>query len=170
MRRVTLITGGAGGGKSRFALESAAECGARVLFVATCVPRDEEMRVKVARHQAERPSSWHTVETTHRIADTLRPGYDAAVIDCLTLLVSQLMIEEAAESDILAEVARLCDWASYPVYIVTNEVGWGLVPENALGRRFRELAGRANRLAAERSDCVVLMVSGIPLTLKGGRG
>ncbi len=169
MKRVTLVTGGAGGGKSRYACASAAACGANVLFVATCVPRDEEMRAKVARHQAERPSSWHTIEATHRIADALRPGYDAAVVDCLTLLVSQLMLEEAAESDILAEVGLLCDSASYPLFIVTNEVGWGIVPENALARRFRELAGRANSLAAERSDRVVLMVSGIPLAIKGDR-
>lgn len=167
MKQITLITGGAGSGKSRYACERAGRHGSKVLFVATCVPRDDEMRTKVARHRAERPPSWSTAEATRDISRALAPGFDAAVVDCLTLLISQMMIEEAAESDVLAEIGRLCEGASYPVFLVTNEVGWGIVPENALARRFREIAGRANRLAAERADEVVLLVSGIPVTLKG---
>jgi len=167
MKHLTLITGGAGSGKSRYACQQANQCGSKVLFVATCVPQDDEMRTKVARHRDERPRTWCTTETARNVAQALRPGFDTAIVDCLTLLVSQMLVEEAAESDILAEVGRLCESASYPIFVVTNEVGWGIVPENALARRFREIAGRANRLAAERADEVVLMVSGIPLTLKG---
>lgn len=167
MKSVTLITGGAGSGKSAHALERAAACGPNVLFVATCVPQDDEMRAKVARHRAERPSSWNTVEATRGIAQVIRPGHDAAVVDCLTLLISQLMLEDAPESEILSEVRELCSKPSCPLFVVTNEVGWGIVPENALARRFRELAGRANRVAAEQADNVILMVSGLPVPIKG---
>lgn len=169
MKSVTLVTGGAGSGKSRYALDGAGACGSNVLFVATCVPRDEEMRSKVARHQAERPSTWQTVEATRNIAGLLRPGHDVAVVDCLTLLVSQLMLDEVAESEILSEVQDLCRAPSYPLFVVTNEVGWGIVPDNAMARRFRELAGRANRVAAQEADRVVLMVSGLPVPIKGER-
>lgn len=168
MKKVTLVTGGAGSGKSRYACECAEASGPKVLFVATCVPRDDEMRAKVAKHRSERPPGWKTVEATSRIADVLAPGHDAAVVDCLTLLVSQLMLDDAAESDILSEVARLCEVPSYPVFVVTNEVGWGIVPDNSLARRFREIAGRANRVAAECAERVVLMVAGVPVTIKGG--
>ena len=168
MKRVTLVTGGAGSGKSHYACDRASASGPNVLFVATCVPRDDEMRAKVARHQSERPAGWKTVEATSRVSDALRPGYDAAVVDCLTLLVSQLMLDDAAESDILSEVARLCEAPTYPAYVVTNEVGWGIVPDNALARRFREIAGRANRVAAECAERVILMVSGVPVLIKGG--
>lgn len=168
MKRVTLITGGAGSGKSRYACDCAAALGHNVLFVATCVPRDDEMRAKVAKHRSERPPGWKTVEATSRIADVFGPGHDAAVVDCLTLLVSQLMLDDAAESDILSEVARLCEAPAYPTFVVTNEVGWGIVPDNALARRFREIAGRANRVAAECAERVVLMVAGVPVAIKGG--
>ncbi len=167
MSRLTLITGGAASGKSRYACERAARCGSRILFVATCVPRDDEMRSKVARHQAERPGSWRTIECPRGLAEALSPEYDAAIVDCLTLLVSQLLVEGASEADILSEVSRLVETRPYPVFIVTNEVGWGIVPENGLARRFREIQGRVNRLAADRADEVVLLVAGIPVRIKG---
>ncbi len=169
MRR-TLITGGAGAGKSRYACDRAARCGPKVLVVATCVPCDEEMRAKVERHRAARPAAWHTVERDRDVAAAITPDYDAAVVDCLTLLVSQMLEEEAAESDILAEVADIFDAPPCPLFVVTNEVGWGIVPENPLARRFRDLAGRVNRLAAERADEVILMVAGIPVPVRGTHG
>jgi adenosylcobinamide kinase/adenosylcobinamide-phosphate guanylyltransferase len=167
MSHVTLVTGGAGSGKSRYACDRAAKLGPKVLFVATCEVRDDEMRAKVARHQAERPPSWKTVEATRDVAGSLLKGFDAAVVDCLTLLISQMLVAGAAESDILGEVGRLCESPPYPMFVVTNEVGWGIVPDNELARRFREIAGRANRLAASRADEVVLLVSGIPVPIKG---
>lgn len=168
MSRITLITGGAASGKSRYACERAAACGPRVLFIATCVPRDDEMRAKVLRHRAERPPAWRTEERARDVAGALSSACDAAVVDCLTLLVSQLLVEGAAETDILAEVDGLFDRPPCPLFVVTNEVGWGIVPESPLARRFREVAGRANRLAARRADEVVLMVSGLPVRIKGG--
>ena len=167
MSRIVLITGGAASGKSRYACERAAACGPNVLFLATCVPRDDEMRAKVRSHRAERPAAWRTEERTRDVARVLSPGYDAAVVDCLTLLASQLLVEGASETDILAEVESLCDAPQYPLFVVTNEVGWGIVPENPLARRFREVAGRVNRLAALRADEVVLMVSGLSVRIKG---
>jgi adenosyl cobinamide kinase/adenosyl cobinamide phosphate guanylyltransferase len=169
MGRLTLVTGGAASGKSTHALRLAAAWGPRVLFVATCVARDDEMRAKVARHQAERPAGWTTVEASRNVGQALTPGYDGAVVDCLTLLVSQLLVEDFNDGDIQAEIDALCraaKQAAYPVVLVTNEVGMGLVPETPLGRRFREVAGRANRLAAEQADTVELIVSGIPMRIK----
>ncbi|HWB12088.1 MAG TPA: nicotinate-nucleotide--dimethylbenzimidazole phosphoribosyltransferase [Pirellulales bacterium] len=167
--RTMLITGGAASGKSTRALRLACTFGPRVLFVATCVPRDDEMRAKVARHQAERPATWQTVEATRGLASLLCDGYDAAVVDCLTLLVSQLMVDETPEATIYDEIRSLCEaarQASYPVVIVTNEVGAGVVPEHPLGRRFREVAGRCNQLAASLAHEVEWLVCGTPVKVK----
>ena len=170
--RMTLVTGGAASGKSSHALRLASAWGPRVLFLATCVPQDDEMRAKVARHRAQRPATWHTIEAPRRLAEAFRDGYDGAVVDCLTLLVSQLLVEGLPDAEIYDEVGSLCQAArraSYPVVIVTNEVGCGVVPEHPLGRRFRELAGRCNQLAAEVAEEVELMVCGIPLKVKHAR-
>ncbi|HVA47087.1 MAG TPA: nicotinate-nucleotide--dimethylbenzimidazole phosphoribosyltransferase [Pirellulales bacterium] len=168
--RMTLITGGAASGKSRYALRRAQEWGPNILFVATCLPHDDEMRAKVARHRAERPPSWQTVEATRRVGDALRSGFDGAIIDCLTLLVSQMLVDAASDEEIDAEVNELClaaRNADYPVILVTNEVGFGVVPEHPLGRRFREVAGRANQLVASIADDVVLVVCGVPCNVVG---
>lgn len=167
MSRVTLITGGAASGKSRYACERAGACGPNVIFIATCVPRDDEMREKVRRHREARPGTWRTEERARNVAGALSPACDAAIVDCLTLLVSQFLVEGAAERDILAEVESIFEPPPCPLFVVTNEVGWGIVPESPLGRRFRELAGRVNGLAARRADEVVLMVSGLPVRIKG---
>jgi adenosylcobinamide kinase/adenosylcobinamide-phosphate guanylyltransferase len=168
--RMTLITGGAASGKSARALELASRWGSRILFVATCVPRDEEMRTKVARHRAQRPATCKTIETTRRVGDVLLPVYDGAVVDCLTLLISQLLLDDVGDAAVYGEVRYLCEAArraSYPVVVVTNEVGCGVVPEHPLGRRFRELAGRSNQLAAEMADEVELVVCGLAVKVKG---
>jgi adenosylcobinamide kinase / adenosylcobinamide-phosphate guanylyltransferase len=169
MGRLTLVTGGAASGKSCHALRLASQYGERILFVATCDPRDDEMRDKVARHQAQRPASWTTVESTRRLADAFQADFDGAVVDCLTLLVSQLLIDGVADAEILGEIRGLCATARqvpYPTVLVTNEVGQGVVPEHPLGRRFRELAGRSNQLAASMADDVELLVCGIPMRIK----
>lgn len=165
---LTLITGGASSGKSRYACRRAAQSGARVLYVATCVAQDDAMRDKVKRHQAERPASWQTCERARSVAAALTPGYDAAVVDCLTLLISQMLVEERPEAEIFAEIEALAAVRpGYPVYVVTNEVGAGVIPANELARRFAVLQGRANQLVAERADAVVWMVSGLPVGVKG---
>ncbi len=174
MGRLTLITGGAASGKSSHALRLGAGFGPRILFIATCVTRDAEMLAKVARHRDQRPPGWTTVEATRRLADLFssafgEAAFDGAIVDCLTLLISQLLIEETPDAEILLEVRSLCQAAKdgdYPVVLVTNEVGQGLVPEHSLGRRFRELQGRANQLAAALADEVLLVVCGIPMRIK----
>lgn len=169
MGRLTLITGGAASGKSTHALRLASTWGPRVLFIATCVPRDDEMHAKVARHKAQRPTGWTTLETADNLAAALAPGFDGAIVDCLTLLISQWLVADIPESDILSRIDVLTAAAkrtAYPVALVSNEVGLGLVPDNPLGRRFREIAGRANQLVAARADDVELLVSGISVRIK----
>jgi adenosylcobinamide kinase/adenosylcobinamide-phosphate guanylyltransferase len=143
-----------------------------VLYVATCQPADDEMRQRVRRHQAERPSTWVTLEAG---ADLL-PGIqqqaaaaDGILLDCLTLYVSSLLMSGSGEDDVMRQVDELCSTLGQvgrPVALVTNEVGWGVVPETPLGRLFRDAAGRANQVAARHAQEVVLMVSGLPLTVK----
>lgn len=146
---MTLITGGAASGKSRYAI---ARAHGNVLFIATCEPRDDEMRAKIRRHQSERPAHWRTLEAWRDI--TIPPGFDAVILDCVTLLVAQCM---------LAGIEPKIPDADF---IVTNEVGLGLVPDNPLGREFRETLGRVNQDLARRAREVVLMVSGIPVRIK----
>jgi adenosylcobinamide kinase/adenosylcobinamide-phosphate guanylyltransferase len=165
---LTLITGGASSGKSRYACRRASEAGERVLYVATCVARDDAMRAKVKRHQEERPASWQTCERARGVAAALGAGFDAAVVDCLTLLISQMLVDGRPEPEILAEIEALAATRpGYPVFIVTNEVGAGVIPANELARSFAVLQGRANQLVAARADAVVWMVSGQPLQVKG---
>lgn len=168
-----LVIGGCRSGKSRHALELArAIPAARRYFVATCIPRDAEMQDRVARHQAERDPSWQTVEAPLRLSETLeRIGGDGrvVVVDCLTLWMSNLMMEsrdpstvEAHVRDLTAALARVAG----TVILVSNEVGAGIVPENSLARRYRDLAGFANQRVAACADRVIWMLAGIPVTIK----
>ncbi|MGE4158299.1 MAG: bifunctional adenosylcobinamide kinase/adenosylcobinamide-phosphate guanylyltransferase [Planctomycetota bacterium] len=166
MTRTTLITGGAASGKSTEACRLAGLCGRDVQFVATCVARDDEMRAKVRRHQEERPSYWSTQERDRDVAGALKQRHDASIVDCLTLLVSQMLVEGCGEKEILTEVGSIFEKPSHPLFVVTNEVGLGIVPGDPLSRQFREIAGRANRLAAAQADEVILMVSGLPVRIK----
>jgi adenosylcobinamide kinase/adenosylcobinamide-phosphate guanylyltransferase len=183
MSRLTLILGGARSGKSRYAQEMAArEAGERpVVFVATAQAGDDEMETRIARHQADRPAHWRTVEEPLDVAGVLRREHDAGVIliDCLTFFVTNhfLSAGDAAHCDaevwdelgtetavtLLLGAARE---AAVPVIIVSNEVGLGLVPESALSRAWRDVAGRANQQAAAAADEVILMVAGLPLLIK----
>ena len=172
-RRIVLITGGARSGKSRYAEERAREIGARLLYVATAEAGDEEMARRIAAHRARRGAEWTTVEAPLEIASALvkTRGFDAAVVDCVTLWLSNLMsrgdetyIRRAVEEFIAA--ARAFD---APLFIVTNQLGAGIVPDNPLARAFRDLAGRTNQRLAAAAEEVVLMVAGVPLFVKGER-
>lgn len=177
---VTLVTGGARGGKSRHALALAAGCRSAA-YVATAEPLDEEMRRRIGRHREERGDGWATVEEPVDLAgalDRLPPEAEVAVVDCLTVWLGNLVHRAAAGADLAdpaafpeigAFLARLDD-PPCPLVLVTNEVGWGIVPDNALARAFRDLAGRVNEEVARRADRVVLVVAGRPLELPGGRG
>lgn len=174
---IILILGGARSGKSRFAQQLATELGERVLFIATGVPMDEEMRRRIELHQKTRPKTWRTLETPTGVARAIGEHIkdaDVVVLDCLTFLVSNLMDSvheteesEALEKEITAELSELLEQKkSASLIIVSNEVGMGIVPAYPLGRAYRDLLGRANQFIARRADRVYLMIAGIPLELK----
>ncbi|MGC8908131.1 MAG: bifunctional adenosylcobinamide kinase/adenosylcobinamide-phosphate guanylyltransferase [Desulfomonilaceae bacterium] len=181
MANLILITGAARSGKSRTALEVGERIGGRKLFVATCpLMDDEEMMRRIQRHKEERSQrDWDTVEEPSDIAAALRSSsaYDVRVVDCVTLWVNNLMYDaelngRQVDEDIIsarcAELLDACKALNGSVIFVTNEVGWAIVPENALARRFRDLVGHCNRLIAEKADRVILTVCGLPLFLKNG--
>jgi adenosylcobinamide kinase/adenosylcobinamide-phosphate guanylyltransferase len=167
-----LVTGGTRSGKSRYAVERASTWGSRVLYVATCQPADDEMRERVRRHRAERPATWMTVELGSDILSAIQeqgPCAHGILLDCLTLYVSNLLVSGNGEQEVLQQVEALCmtlRQVGRPAAIVTNEVGWGVVPETPLGRLFRDAAGRANQVAARHAEEVVLMVCGLPMVVK----
>jgi adenosylcobinamide kinase/adenosylcobinamide-phosphate guanylyltransferase len=171
-----LITGGARAGKSSYAQKLAADIGGRVLFVATAEAKDEDMRLRIEKHKKSRPESWDTLESPVEVAKAIgkKDGdYTVVLVDCITMLVSNVMLqagnEKSAESEVLKEIDSLISimnskTAAY--ILVSNEVGWGIVPDNELSRNYRDLLGRANQLLAQHADEVYLMVSGIPVKIK----
>lgn len=169
----TLVTGGARSGKSRLAIDLAQALGERIVYLATCRPSDREMRRRVVRHQQERPAHWKTIEHPRDPATALRQltgDVDGVVIDCLTMYVAQLLLQRRSEASIEHAVQHLCETIQQlpsPVIMVTNEVGSGIVPTHRLGRRFRDLAGLANQLAARFADDVYVLTAGIPTLIKG---
>ncbi len=138
------------------------------LYVATAEARDREMAERVAVHQRRRGPNWTTIETPRDVAGVLAANVNTpALVDCLTLWLSNVLL---AHADVDAEIEHLDDAlarAAAPIVLVANEVGSGIVPDNALGRRFRDLQGLLNQRIAARADRVVLVVAGLPLTLKG---
>lgn len=169
----TLVIGGCRSGKSRYALTAAdAVGGTNKIFLATSVPRDAEMEERVRSHQAERGTDWHTIEEPVKIDEKLvahSQKADVILVDCLTLWLSNLLAAGMDDPDIYTRVdrtARALSHARCPVFLVTNEVGYGIVPENSLARRFRDLAGQVNQRMAAVADRVVLTVAGIALQIK----
>ncbi len=182
--RCILVLGGARSGKSRYAQETARRLGGDVLFVATAEPLDDEMRWRIEAHRQERPPTWRTVEATRhvgRATDEAIADAQVVIVDCLTLLVSNVLIDCVGGDDdvdatratlvdeqIGAEIAELLaciDRLPVTFILVSNEVGMGLVPDNRLGRIFRDCLGRVNQEIAARADEVYLMVAGTPLKL-----
>ena len=171
--RTTLVTGGCRSGKSRYA-QTLAEAvpGKHRCYVATCVPLDAEMADRVTRHQAERGSDWQTVEEAievARVIDAQGAVADVILVDCLTLWISNLMGAGREIDEVVAaarELAEAVGRAACPVILVTNEVGAGIVPENALARAYRDAAGLVNQTLAAACDRVVWTVAGIPVTVK----
>lgn len=175
--RIVLVTGGARSGKSRHARELALAAGGdAVTVVATARASDAEMARRIEAHRGERPEAWTTVEAPLGAGEALRAaGTDVVLLDCLTLLVAAAVEEAgagAAEEAVAAgreATRRLLDAASAragSLYVVTNEVGMGLVPANPAGRWFRDAQGRANQMVAEAAERVLLMVSGQALAVK----
>lgn len=165
-----LIGGGSRSGKSASSLRMLRAAGPRIGFIATAQAWDDEMRERIAKHRAERGSEITTWEEPTEVASLLRNvagQYDAIVVDCLTLWLTNIMLAEARDVD--AECAALIEAAaaaSAQIILVTNEVGCGIVPENALARAFRDAAGRLNQLAAEQASEVHWMIFGVGLRIK----
>ncbi len=173
--KLVFITGAARSGKSYFAEKMAAESKDKVTYIATCVPEDDEMRDRVARHQARRPDNWQTIEEALNPARIIReldgPG-QVFLLDCITLLVNNLMLQpegEIDEEEILKKISTLaqvsCE-ATAHVIIVSNEVGWGIVPADPLSRLYRDIIGRANQILASYADEAYVTIAGIPIELK----
>ena len=189
LKTLTLILGGARSGKSSHALALARQRARQVVFVATAEAGDEEMAERIARHRAERPPHWETRELTRRVGAALEahpPQADLLLLDDLTLLVGNVLLaavqnadpaalaaQETARRAVEAEIEALVRaYRRLPLawIVVSNEVGCGLVPATPLGRLYRDLLGRANQRLAAEADEVLLMVAGIPLTVKSPSG
>jgi len=178
--KLTFITGGARSGKSNFAEKIAVKTSKEVAYIATGQPLDDEMKIRIEKHKDRRPTNWETYEEPIGVRELVsRLGLEKEIIliDCLTLLTSNLLLREENkvedqkwQEEILLEIKRLTE-ISYKVpaqvIIVSNEVGMGLVPHNPLGRVYRDILGKANSIIANKADEVFMMVSGIPLKIKG---
>ncbi len=182
-RLIVLITGGARSGKSRYAQQMAERSGKRVLFVATAQAGDDEMRIRIRAHQKSRPSSWRTLEAPVHVGQSITreaASSELVLLDCITLLINNVIgpllspdgtdIDEVkAERAVGREIDELIvclKTEKADFLIVTNEVGLGLVPDNKLGRVYRDVLGKANQVLANAADEVCFMVSGLPLKLK----
>lgn len=166
MNRLTLVLGGARSGKSRYAETLSTRFPSRA-YIATAQALDEEMSARIERHRLDRGALWITREAPLDLVAAVDGASEAFIlIDCMTLWISNLM---HAERDVGLEVVALCAALrrrAEPTVIVSNEVGQGIVPDNALARRFRDEQGLANRRLAEIADGVVMVMAGLPLVLK----
>ena len=169
-KSVTLVTGGARSGKSSFAMKLALKY-KNPVFIATAVPFDDEMRNRIAKHQTERVNRFIcTLEEPYNPAQAIKKipcNTGVILLDCITVWLGNLLYRE--EKDKFGEIEEFIaclDNLPVPMIIVTNEVGMGIVPDNSLGRRFRDIAGETNRRIAEKADKVIMTVCGLPLYLK----
>ena len=174
MNKIIFVIGGCRSGKSKHALQTAEKMpGNRKIYIATCVPQDNEMKQRVARHQKERSQNWVTVEEPLHLPQALlenSPKADVMLVDCLTLWVSNLLMKTDDEKQLEEMISQLIDTlekATGPIVLVSNEVGTGIVPENRLARQYRDIIGLANQAVAKTAGKVIWMVAGIPLTVKG---
>ena len=184
--KIVLVTGGARSGKSTFGEQYIAELAERIAYIATAIPFDEEMKSRILHHRDSRPQNWTTVEKyfeIDRILPSVAVDHDGIILDCVTLMVSNMMLEapdvdwsqpdpekineiqEAALSHARAIMDALRA-AGLSGVLITNEIGMGIVPENPMARAFRDIAGRVNQTLAALSDEVWLLVSGIPVKIK----
>ena len=177
MARVVLVTGGCRSGKSAYAQGLAESLPGPHVYVATCPVIDEEMRRRIEAHRRGRAQSWQTIEETLALGEAIGSAAAGAavLVDCLTLWINNLMYQaqqqgaDVGEEQIVRhcqDVLGACRQRAGTVVLVTNEVGLGIVPDNALARRYRDLIGRANQQIAARADRVTLVVCGIPWQLK----
>ena len=171
--KLIFITGGARSGKSRFAQKLVENMEGKKVFIATAQPLDEEMRKRIEKHKKERPLKWDTFEEPQLLCSAIKKcngKYDVILIDCLTMWISNLLTQyHSNEKEVLEEVNTLANSfenITSTVLIVSNEVGFGIVPADSLSRLFRDIAGFANQKIASQADEAYLVTAGLPLNLK----
>lgn len=182
MSKIVLVTGGARSGKSNFA-QSLLQNKEDVLYIATSIPFDDEMKDRIKKHRESRPAEWDTIECYKDLDEQLRNRKEKhMLLDCLTIMVTNLMFHyennwdsinmdrvNEIEGEIASQVRMLLECVRHidaNIVIVTNELGMGIVPSNRLSRLFRDIAGRMNQIVAAACDEVYLVVSGIPMKIK----
>jgi adenosylcobinamide kinase/adenosylcobinamide-phosphate guanylyltransferase len=172
--KLTLVIGGARSGKSRMAEDLARASGRSKAYIATAEAWDDEMRARIGQHRSGRGTDWQTIEAPRDLPGALEvaragAGQGVILIDCATLWLTNVIL---AEGDVAAQIADLLAALAAcpsPVIIVSNEVGWSIVPENALARRFRDEQGRLNQALAAQANLVLAVMAGLPMVLKGTR-
>lgn len=186
MGKCILVTGGARSGKSSFSENKANSYGDKVVYVATAVPFDDEMKDRIKKHKESRNTKWLTVETYKNIDETIYKygqDYKCFLIDCITVMITNQLMEffnydvenididdyDKAENHIKDQITRMMnaiEESNADAILVTNEVGWGIVPDNPISRLFRDISGRINQIIAKKAEEVYLTVSGIPMRIK----
>ena len=183
MKKIILLLGGARSGKSRFAQEYARRNGGKVLFVATATAGDEDMRLRIVKHKKDRPPNWLTLEAATEIGIRIEANAGDAeliIIDCITMLVNNIfsrydeklfntISDVMLEKEVITEIEQLQQClkkVNASFLIISNEVGLGLVPDNRMGRLYRDILGRANQKLAQTADEVFLLAAGIPMRVK----
>ncbi|MGW9333001.1 bifunctional adenosylcobinamide kinase/adenosylcobinamide-phosphate guanylyltransferase [Bosea sp. NPDC055594] len=165
---LTLVLGGARSGKSRHAETLIEALPAPWIYIATAQAYDEEMRARIAEHRARRSPDWRTIDAPMALPEALRvvPRGRPVLVDCLTLWLTNLILAERDIAIATGDLMLACREAQGPIVLVSNEVGLGIVPENALARRFRDEAGRLHQRLASQAERVVFMVAGLPMQVK----
>ena len=163
-----LVTGGARSGKSVFAEKRTKQLGSSLIYIATSEVIDSEMKKRVEEHQARRGSEWQTFHAPINLTEALveTDGKGPCLVDCLTFWLNNLIFHDVDLDSAKKELVTVLNERSDPVVLVTNEIGSGIIPENALARRFLDEAGRLNQTIAQIADEVYVSISGIPLQIK----
>lgn len=174
--KLIFILGGARSGKSAYALKLAEAMASKKLYLATAQALDKEMAEKIKKHKKQRGNNWTTIEEPIKLADVIRGDkkHDVILLDCLTLWVSNLMSKESGVRSQKSEVIykninqliSTCKKSKANIVVVSNEVGLGIVPDNPLARKFRDIAGIANQKMAEAADEVYFVAAGMPMRMK----
>ena len=164
--RMTLVLGGARSGKSAYAEGLIEACPGPWLYLATAQAFDDEMIDRIAQHRARRAGTWHTQDVPLALPEALVEATGPVLVDCLTLWLTNLILAEADLDQATERLLAACAGTPGPLVLVGNEVGLGIVPDNALARRFRDAAGRLHQRLAAEADRVVLTVAGLPLIVK----
>jgi adenosylcobinamide kinase / adenosylcobinamide-phosphate guanylyltransferase len=165
--KLSLVLGGARSGKSRLAEGLAAAAGHPRTYIATAQAWDDEMRARIAQHVAGRGDGWTTVEAPLDLSGAIATARGVILVDCATLWLTNQLLADADLNAMTSDLLQTLSASEHPVIVVSNEVGWGIVPDNALARRFRDAQGILNQRLAAQADLVVAVIAGLPMVLKG---